>query len=74
MGFITSIEKMEAKKAQILQEMREEYASAKAVGMDTKTIRAIVKERRIEPEKRKEAATLLALYKSAIGMLDDDDE
>jgi len=73
MGVIKTIEKVEAKKNQILQDLREEYAAAKAVGYSTKTIRRIIKERKMEPSKRKEEADLLALYKSAIGMLDDDE-
>jgi uncharacterized protein (UPF0335 family) len=74
MGFINKLEKLDKKKDQVLQESREVYADAKAIGYDNKTIRAIIKERKMEPEKRKEMADLLVLYKSAIGMLDDDDE
>lgn len=72
MGYIAGLEKLNAKKDQVLQEIRETYADAKGIGYDNKTIRQIVKERKMEPEKRKEQADLLALYKSAIGMLDDE--
>lgn len=72
-GFITKLEKLNAKKDQVLQEIREEYASAKAVGYDGKTIRRIIKEKKMEPEKRKEQENLLQLYKSALGLLDDED-
>ena len=72
-GIIAKIEKVEARKVNILQELREEYAEAKALGYDTKTVRAIVRERRVEPEKRKEQAELLRLYKDALGMLDDEE-
>lgn len=72
LGFVEDIEKIEKKKAQILQELRESYADAKAVGYVTKTIRAIVKERAMGPEKRKEMEDLKTLYKSALGMLDDE--
>ena len=74
MGFIGSLENLDKKKDQVLQEIRETYAEAKAIGYDGKTIRAILKERKLEPEKRKEQAELMRLYKDAIGMLDDDDE
>jgi len=72
-GIVVKIEKIEARKAQILQELREEYADAKALGYDTKTIRKVVRERAEEPEKRKEQAELLMLYKQALGMLDDEE-
>lgn len=72
LGFITNLEKLDKKKDQVLQEMREVYADAKAVGYDNKVIRQIIKERKMEPEKRREQQTLLASYKSAIGMLDDE--
>ena len=72
-GFIVDIEKTNAKKEQILQELREKYADAKAVGFDGKTIRAIIRERAMEPEKRREQNELLRLYKDALGMLDDEE-
>jgi uncharacterized protein (UPF0335 family) len=71
-GFIDRIQKIEAKKAQILQELREEYADAKSIGYDTKTIRAIIKELREEPEKRAEKLELLRIYKDALGLLEDE--
>lgn len=73
LGFIGHIEKLNAKKDQVLQEIREIYADAKAVGYDGRTIRAIIRERKMEPEKRKEQRDLLDLYKVAIGMLDDEE-
>lgn len=71
-GFVVSIEKIEAKKAQILQELRETYADAKAVGYDTKLLRRAVRDRAQEPEKRQAQEELYELYKSALGMLDDE--
>jgi len=72
-GIVQKIEKVEARKNQVLQELREEYSEAKALGYDTKTIRAIIRERRMEPEKRKEQAELLRVYKDAMGILEDDE-
>ena len=71
LGFITEIEKVNKKKAQVLQDLREVYADAKDVGYDNRTIRTIVKERSMEEEKRTEQKELYDLYTSAIGMLDD---
>ena len=55
-----------------MQELREEYADAKSIGYDTKTIRAIIKELREEPEKRAEKLELLRIYKDALGLLEDE--
>lgn len=74
MGFVNELEKLNNKKGQVLQEIREVYADAKGVGLDGKVIRTILRERAMEPEKRKEQAQLLHLYKAAIGMLDDENE
>jgi uncharacterized protein (UPF0335 family) len=71
MGFINELEKLDKKKDQVWQDIREIYADAKAVGFNGKIIRAIIKERKMEPEKRKEQAELMAVYKAAINMLDD---
>jgi uncharacterized protein (UPF0335 family) len=66
LGFISHLEKLDKKKDQVLQEIREVYASAKAVGYDGKIIRRLIKERKMEPEKLKEQLDLFDLYASAI--------
>lgn len=71
LGFVESIEKINKKKDQILQELRETYADAKAIGYSGKTIRRIVREKKMEPEKRKEDQDLYDLYRAALGLLDD---
>jgi hypothetical protein len=44
------------------------YAEAKARGYDTKTMRAIVRLRKMETQARQEAEALLETYKAALGM------
>ena len=68
---IEDIERNEEKKAGISQIIGEIYAHAKNLGYDKKTIRTIIKERKIAPEQRREQEELLAVYRSALGMLDD---
>lgn len=70
-GFITSISRLEDKKQQVLQNIRQDYASAKSLGLDTKTIRRLVREGRMEPEELKAQQDLYDVYKSALGLLDD---
>ena len=48
--------------------MKDVYAEAKANGYDTKTMRAIVRLRRMEKNARQEADALLETYRSALGL------
>lgn len=65
---IKRIEKLEEDKAGISDDIKEVYAEAKGSGFDVKIIRQIVRLRKVEVEKRREASELLDLYMSAIGM------
>ena len=67
-SIIKRIEKLEDDKAAVAEDIKEVYAEAKGTGFDTKIIRAIVKARKIEIEKRREQLELFDLYASAIGM------
>ena len=69
-SFIERVERLEAEKAALMEDIKEIYAEAKGVGFDVKTIRKIISLRKMESEKRREADDLLDLYKSAIGMID----
>jgi len=67
-SFIKRIEKMEADKATIAEDIKEIYSEAKGTGFDTGIIRQIIRLRKQDESKRKENDELLDLYKSAIGM------
>jgi uncharacterized protein (UPF0335 family) len=69
-SFIKRIEKLEEDRAAIGEDLKEVYSEAKGTGFDTKIIRLIVRQRKVEIEKRREEEQLLSLYKSAIGMED----
>ncbi len=66
---IERIERLEEEKTGLGDDIKDVYAEAKGVGFDTKTIRRLLKLRKMEPEKRREEDELLELYKSAIGMV-----
>jgi len=68
-AFIERVERLEEEKGALMEDIKEVYGEAKATGFDVKTIRKIVKLRRLDVEKRAEEDQLLALYKSAIGLL-----
>lgn len=67
-SFIDRIERLEEEKAAIAEDIKEVYNEMKATGFCTKTARAIVKLKKIDLEKRREAEELLELYKAALGM------
>lgn len=62
------IERLEEEKKGISDDVRDVYAEAKAQGYDTKTLRQIVKLRRMEKHHRDEADALLETYRSALGI------
>ena len=67
-AYIERIERLEEEKAGLADDVKDIYAEAKGVGFDVKTIRKVIRLRKIDVEKRREEEELLELYKSAIGL------
>lgn len=67
-AFIQRIERLEEEKTAIMEDIKEIYGELSATGFDKKAVKAIVRLRKIEVEKRREADEILELYKTAIGM------
>jgi uncharacterized protein (UPF0335 family) len=67
-SFIERIERLEEEKAALAADIREVYAEAKGTGFEPKTMRQIVRLRKLDSADRQEQETLLDLYKSALGM------
>ncbi|RSV15662.1 DUF2312 domain-containing protein [Sphingomonas sp. ABOLF] len=65
---IERIERLEDEKKGISDDIRDVYAEAKSTGFDTKTIRAVIKLRRMEKHHRDEAEAMLETYKQALGI------
>lgn len=68
--FIERIERLEEDKKGIADDIKDVYAEAKGTGFDTKTMRAIVRLRKMEKAARQEAEALLDVYKTALGLVD----
>ena len=68
-SFIERIERLEEEKRALAEDIKEVYSEAKGAGFDTKTIRQIIKIRRIDEEDLDEQEALLDTYKRALGML-----
>lgn len=67
---IERVERLEAEKKAIADDIKDVYGEAKATGFDVKTMRAIVSLRKMDVSTRREAEALLDTYKAALGMLD----
>lgn len=68
---IERIERLEEEKAAIAADIKEVYAEAKANGFDTKTLREIVRIRKMDKAERDEQEAMLEMYMGALGMLFD---
>ena len=65
---IERIERLEEEKKAIADDVKDVYGEAKSRGYDTKTIRAIIRLRKMENHVRQEAEALLDTYKAALGL------
>jgi uncharacterized protein (UPF0335 family) len=66
--FIERIERLEEEKKGIADDIRDVYAEAKGQGYDSKTMRTIVRLRKMEKDARDEADALLETYRTALGL------
>jgi uncharacterized protein (UPF0335 family) len=66
--FIERIERLEEEKKGLGQDISDVLTEAKGVGFDTKTIKRLIKLRKMPPHERQEAEALLSAYMNAIGM------
>lgn len=66
-SIIERIERLEEEKAALMNDIKEVYAEAKGDGYDVKTLRQVVRIRKMDRADRQEQEALLDLYLSAIG-------
>jgi uncharacterized protein (UPF0335 family) len=66
--FIERIERLEEEKKGIADDVKDVYAEAKSNGYDAKTMRAIVRLRKMEKHARDEMDALLETYRNALGL------
>lgn len=65
---IERIERLEEEKKGIADDIKDVYGEAKSTGFDVKTIRTIVRLRKMEKHHRDEAEAILETYKSVLGL------
>ena len=66
--FIERIERLEEEKKGIADDIKDVYGEAKSTGFDVKTIRTVIRLRKMEKNARDEAEALLETYKAALGL------
>ena len=67
-SFIERIERLEEEKAALAADVSEVYAEAKSTGFDVKTMRQVIRLRKLDRDDRHAQEHLLDLYKQALGL------
>jgi uncharacterized protein (UPF0335 family) len=65
---VARIERLEEEKAALAADIREVYAEAKGNGFDVKALRAVIRMRKQDENKRREEEAVLVTYLHALGM------
>lgn len=73
LSFIERIERLEEEASNIKEDIKSVFAEAKSTGFDVKTMRTIIKLRRMKEDQMEEEEFLLETYKRALGMVDEND-
>lgn len=66
--FIERVERLEEEKQSFTDDIKDVYAEAKSTGFDTKTMKAIIRLRKMEKHRRDEADALLETYRQSLGL------
>lgn len=68
-SIVERIEKLEAEKAAISEDIKGVFAEAKGNGFDPKILKQVIALRKKDASKRREEQEILAVYMDALGML-----
>ncbi len=66
---VERIERLEEEKKEVAEQIKEVYGEAKALGYDTKALRAVIKLRKQDRDERAEQEAILEVYMDALGEL-----
>lgn len=64
---VAKIERLEEEKKEVAEQIKEVYGEAKAIGFDTRALRAVIRLRKIEKAERDEQEMILETYLIALG-------
>lgn len=66
-SIVERIERLEAEKAEIAEQIKEVYGEAKGNGFDVKVIRKVVRRRKMDRAKAQEEDAIMDMYLVALG-------
>ncbi|AFN56942.1 uncharacterized protein (UPF0335 family) [Zymomonas mobilis] len=66
--FIERVERLEEEKKGMADDIRDVYLEAKSQGFDVKTMRSVIRLRKMEKDARDEMDALLETYRNALGL------
>lgn len=69
-SIVARVERLEEDKKELAGEIKEIYGEAKSLGYDSSAIRALIREKKQDPQERAEREAILDVYRSALDMLD----
>lgn len=64
---VARIERLEEEKREVAEQIKEVYSEAKAMGYDTKALRACIRLRKQDRQEREEQEAILDVYLLALG-------
>lgn len=67
-AFVERVERLEADKTDIAEDIKEVYAEAKGRGYDTKVVRKVISARKRDAAEREEEEAVFMTYCDALGM------
>jgi uncharacterized protein (UPF0335 family) len=67
-SLVERIERLEEEKAALASDIKDVYSEAKSAGFDVKTLRQVIKLRKIDRADRQEMDALLDLYRRALDL------
>ena len=70
-SLIERVERLEEEKAKIAEDIKAVYAEAKITGFDTKAMKRVVAERKLDLEKRRERRAVFDLYAEKVNLYGD---
>lgn len=62
-GLVSRIERLEEERAALAADIKDVYTEAKSAGYDTKILRKLIAERKLEDDEAREARCLMDLYR-----------
>lgn len=70
-SFIERVERLEAEKKSLADDIKDVLGEAKALGFDVKILRKVIALRKMDSDQRAEEEAVLSLYLQALGMQPD---